>query len=109
MAIELQLHRDGRAPLYRQIADQIRAAIREGRLRPGVRLPTVRVLAEELQITRVTVHKAFRELQAAGFLENNPSPSDEQISTAMNGILCRCMAYPRIRKAIKTAASGEGA
>ncbi len=48
-------------------------------------------------------------MQAAGFLENNKSPSDEQISTAMNGNLCRCMAYTRIRKAIKTAASGEGA
>ncbi len=47
--------------------------------------------------------------QAAGFLENNPSPSDEQISTAMNGNLCRCMAYTRIHKAIKAAAGGEGA
>ncbi len=48
-------------------------------------------------------------MQAAGFLEKNPSPSDEQISVAMNGNLCRCMAYTRIHKAIKTAASGEGA
>ena len=60
MAIEMQLKRDGRDPLYRQIADQIRAGIREGRLEPGERLPTVRVLAEELEITRLTVHKAFR-------------------------------------------------
>ena len=48
-------------------------------------------------------------MQAAGFLENNPSPSDEQITTAMNGNLCRCMAYTRIHKAIKAAAGGEGA
>ena len=48
-------------------------------------------------------------MQAASFLENNPSPTDEQISTAMNGNLCRCMAYTRIRKAIRSAASGEGA
>ncbi len=48
-------------------------------------------------------------MQAAGFLENNPNPSDEQISTAMNGNLCRCMAYTRIHKAIRTAAGGEGA
>ncbi len=69
MAIEMQLKRDGRDPLYRQIADQIRAGIRDGRLEPGERLPTVRVLAEELEITRLTVHKAFRELQADGILE----------------------------------------
>ncbi len=48
-------------------------------------------------------------MQAASFLENNPSPTDEQISIAMNGHLCRCMAYTRIRKAIRSAASGEGA
>jgi isoquinoline 1-oxidoreductase alpha subunit len=48
-------------------------------------------------------------MQAAGFLENNPNPSDEQITTAMNGNLCRCMAYTRIHKAIRAAAGGEGA
>ena len=48
-------------------------------------------------------------MQAAGFLENNPSPTDEQITAAMNGNLCRCMAYTRIHKAIKLAAVGEGA
>jgi isoquinoline 1-oxidoreductase alpha subunit len=45
-------------------------------------------------------------MTAAGFLENTPNPTDEQITDAMNGNLCRCMAYTRIRKAIKTAASG---
>ena len=48
-------------------------------------------------------------MQAAGFLENNPNPTDEQISVAMNGNLCRCMAYTRIRKAIRVAAGDEGA
>ena len=48
-------------------------------------------------------------MQAAGFLENNPSPTDAQITAAMNGNLCRCMAYTRIHKAIRAAASGEGA
>jgi isoquinoline 1-oxidoreductase alpha subunit len=43
-------------------------------------------------------------MQAASFLERNASPTDAQISTAMNGNLCRCMAYTRIRKAIKVAA-----
>jgi isoquinoline 1-oxidoreductase alpha subunit len=45
-------------------------------------------------------------MQAAGFLEKTPNPTDQQITDAMNGNLCRCMAYTRIRKAIKTAASG---
>ncbi len=48
-------------------------------------------------------------MQAAALLEDNANPSDEQITAAMNGNFCRCMAYTRIRKAIKTAAGGEGA
>ena len=45
-------------------------------------------------------------MQAAGLLESNPNPSDDEIVNAMDGNLCRCMAYPRIKKAIKTAANG---
>ena len=45
-------------------------------------------------------------MQAADLLQNNPNPTDEDISDAMNGNLCRCMAYTRIRKAIKVAANG---
>jgi isoquinoline 1-oxidoreductase alpha subunit len=48
-------------------------------------------------------------MSAAALLEDNPNPSDDDISSAMNGNLCRCMAYKRIRKAIKTAANGGGA
>jgi len=48
-------------------------------------------------------------MQAASFLAGVPNPTDDEISTAMNGNLCRCMAYKRIHKAIKVAASDEGA
>ncbi|MEJ2128748.1 MAG: (2Fe-2S)-binding protein [Woeseiaceae bacterium] len=46
-------------------------------------------------------------MQAAGLLSNTPNPTDEQITQAMNGNICRCMAYTRIHKAIKAAAGGE--
>ena len=48
-------------------------------------------------------------MQAASLLANTPKPTDEQITAAMDGNLCRCMAYTRIRRAIKTAAGGEEA
>ena len=47
-------------------------------------------------------------MQAAKLLADNPNPSDEDIVAAMNGHLCRCMAYTRIKKAIKKAAEGAG-
>lgn len=45
-------------------------------------------------------------MAAAALLEENPQPSDGEIDTAMSGIICRCGTYPRIRAAIKQAASG---
>ena len=45
-------------------------------------------------------------MQAANLLATNPKPSDAEIHAAMNGNLCRCMAYHRIHKAIKVAAEG---
>ena len=45
-------------------------------------------------------------MQAADLLSKNPDPSDTDINTAMSGNLCRCMAYTRIKKAIKNAANG---
>jgi len=44
-------------------------------------------------------------MQAATLLQDFPVPTDAQISNVMNGSLCRCMAYVRIRKAIKLAAA----
>ena len=46
-------------------------------------------------------------MQAASLLATNAAPTDADIDEAMNGNLCRCMAYSRIKKAIKLAASGE--
>ncbi len=43
-------------------------------------------------------------MSAAALLERNAAPSDEEIETAMQGNICRCGTYPRIKKAIKEAA-----
>jgi isoquinoline 1-oxidoreductase alpha subunit len=44
-------------------------------------------------------------MQAAALLVDYPDPSDAEIAKGMNGNLCRCMAYYRIRDAIKLAAA----
>jgi len=46
-------------------------------------------------------------MQAASLLARNPNPTDEQIEAAMSGNLCRCGTYPRIRRAIRRAATGS--
>ncbi len=69
MSLHLTLRRRGDQPLYRQIADQIRDRIGEGTLPAGTQLPTVRRLAEELGVTRITVQTAYAELQSGGWIE----------------------------------------
>ena len=45
-------------------------------------------------------------MTAKALLDRNPNPTDAEIRTAMEGILCRCMTYYRIQAAIKRAARG---
>ncbi len=61
----------------------------------------------EEQVPQCGYCQSGQIMQAASFLASNKNPSDDEITGAMNGNLCRCMAYSRIKKAIKTAASGE--
>jgi isoquinoline 1-oxidoreductase alpha subunit len=43
-------------------------------------------------------------MSATALLAKTPSPTDADIDSAMQGNICRCGTYPRIRKAVKTAA-----
>ena len=63
----------------------------------------------EEQVPQCGYCQSGQIMQAADLLSKKPDPSDDDINAAMNGILCRCMAYTRIKKAIKSAASGEEA
>jgi GntR family transcriptional regulator/MocR family aminotransferase len=59
----------GTAPKYRQLCDWFRAAIVDGRLRPGQWLPSTRSLARELRTSRIPVQTAYEQLLAEGYLE----------------------------------------
>ena len=64
----LRVRRDGPLPIAEQIAAQLRALIRAGRLRAGERLPPVRVLAGFLRVNRNTVAKVYAALERDGAL-----------------------------------------
>lgn len=59
-------------PLHRQLYDGVREAILNGRLPPGGRLPSSRILARELHLSRNTVALAFGQLHAEGYIEGLP-------------------------------------
>lgn len=66
---QFQLDRGSELSLYQQIADQIVQQIRTQQLPVGGRLPTIRKMAQQLGVTRVTVQNAYDELQASGWIE----------------------------------------
>ena len=69
MTIELKLDVKSGVPFYRQVIDQVKAAIATESLSPGDRLPTVRQLAVDLSINPNTVSRAYTELELTGLVE----------------------------------------
>lgn len=59
----------------------------------------------EHQVAQCGYCQSGQIMQAASLLAETPNPSDADIDEAMSGNLCRCGTYPRIRAAVKTAAT----
>lgn len=66
----ITLNRRADTPLYRQVYDAYRTAIIEGRLRSGQRVPSTRLLAEELGVSRIPILNAYAQLVAEGYFES---------------------------------------
>lgn len=66
----------------------------------------------ELDVVQCGYCQSGQIMAATALLERNDNPSDADIDSAMNGNICRCGTYPRIRAAVKRAAEikrGRGA
>lgn len=59
-------------PIYIQIVTQIKTAIMKEELSAGGILPSIRILAKELQISVITTKRAYEELERDGFIETVP-------------------------------------
>ena len=58
---------------------------------------------DEVDVPQCGYCQTGQIMTAAAFLKKNPTPTLEQVETAMNGNLCRCAAYHRIREAVLVA------
>jgi aerobic-type carbon monoxide dehydrogenase small subunit (CoxS/CutS family) len=59
----------------------------------------------ETDVAQCGYCQAGQIMSAAALLQQNPSPTDNQIERAMSGNICRCGTYLRIKQAVKTAAT----
>jgi GntR family transcriptional regulator len=65
----LEVNTHSPVPIYEQIVDGVQRLVRRGDLTPGVGLPSVRQLANDLEINPNTVARAYRALERNGVLE----------------------------------------
>ena len=74
-------------------------------LSDGLTLHAVQKAWVEEQVAQCGYCQSGQIMSAVALLAQNPDPDDEAINEAMSGNLCRCGTYPRIRAAIKRAAT----
>ena len=67
---EIILDQNAAAPLYRQLYERLRGLILTGHLKAGTRLPSTRVLASSLGVSRTTTNLAYELLQLEGYIES---------------------------------------
>jgi len=68
----ITIDRDASESMHRQLERSLRDAVREGRLRAGSALPSTRVLARELRVSRGLVVEAYEQLAAEGYVSSRP-------------------------------------
>lgn len=92
---DISLDSASELPIYRQLADFIRACIERGSLKPGERLPATRELAAQLGLNRATVSAAYSLLEQSGLLQGHvgrgsfvsqtrPEPQPEAAATMLD-------------------------
>ncbi len=55
-------------PMYKQVTDQIKDAVASGDLKPNDRLPSVRELSEALNVSAITIKRAYADLETDGYI-----------------------------------------
>ena len=66
----IALSTDNPDPMYLQVTDQIRDAIAVGDLKPDEQLPSIRELALALEVSVITIKRAYRDLETEGLIRS---------------------------------------
>ena len=85
------------APLYQQIYDEIKDAIEKGVYAPKERIPSELELAEQYDVSRITVRRAVEELCSDGYLLSSRAvaPLSPRRTSTASSTLRRCRRLPR--------------
>ncbi len=67
--MKILISNSSKLPIYEQIVNSIKEAIVDGELSPNEKLPSIRSLAKDLNISVITTKRAYEELESQGFIE----------------------------------------
>lgn len=68
----IEINKKIKTPIYQQIYDNIKKAVESGSLKKGSRLPSIRKLSNDLEISKTTVESAYNQLCVEGYIKNIP-------------------------------------
>ncbi|WP_077318614.1 GntR family transcriptional regulator [Virgibacillus proomii] len=68
MKLPIRLSKTSREPIYHQIENQLKTLIASGQLAEGEPLPSIRVLAKDLETSVITIRRAYQNLEYQGFI-----------------------------------------
>ena len=102
-AVSIHVSPNSGVPIYRQLMDQLRAQVAGGRIAAGDFLPSVRQVAEELQVNPMTVSKAYSLLERDGIVELVRGQGMRVKDIATNGKVRREAILPLLKQVAATA------
>ena len=98
MELMVPIDNQSRLPLYEQIYQYMKEEIQSGRIPAGSRLPSTRILAENLKVSRSTTQMAYEQLLSEGYIEALP---------CKGYFVCRIEELPRVGKKTQMRNCGE--
>ncbi|WP_404406944.1 GntR family transcriptional regulator [Jeotgalibacillus malaysiensis] len=109
MNLPIRLSKSSREPIYHQIENQIKALIASGQLKTRDPLPSIRLLAKELEISSITIRRAYQNLEYSGFIQTSQGKGTfvADVDADMKTSMASQAVEEAILKAISTARQHE--
>ena len=104
MRLPIQIEANSRSPIYHQIEEQIKALIVSGFLEAGTSLPSIRVLAKDLECSVITTRRAYQNLEQQGLIRTTQGKGTfvEQVDARAKEATKYMTVYESLEKAIET-------
>lgn len=105
MQLPIRLSKDSREPIYHQIEKQLKALIAGGHLPAGTPLPSIRVLSKDLEISVITIRRAYQNLEYQEFIQTTQGKGTfvAEVDDSLKQQVKISSVYEAIEMAVETA------